>query len=53
MKRIKHLLDEARKLFPQSKNLQRQWVRKVQHLEDTGRHAKFTGGFRTRDEKWV
>lgn len=39
------LARESRKLF-NCRSLRRQWVSKTMWLEQTGKHARFTGGFK-------
>ena len=52
MDRIKELIRAARALYA-TKHLRRQWVRKTLMLEASGRHAKFTGGFTSRDAEFL
>lgn len=49
---IEILEKEAKILFPQSETLRIQWIKTTKELMDSGKHAKFTGGFEHSDAKW-
>lgn len=46
MRRVRKLLAQGRRLYPSCRVLRHQWVRKTMQLEDTGRHALLTGGWK-------
>jgi hypothetical protein len=43
---IKQMYVRAKELYPQSRRMQRTWVRQTFHLLQTGRHALLTGGWK-------
>lgn len=45
MSQLKVILKRSKELYPQSKSMRRQWVRKTVTLYESGRHALITGGW--------
>jgi hypothetical protein len=48
---LTELRHEGHQLYPNNVHLRQQWVEKTLCLELTGRHARFTGGFKRRESQ--
>ena len=44
---IREMIEQARRYYPNSRHLQRQWIRKSWWLLEQGKHALQTGGFKS------
>lgn len=44
--KIREIVSRGKELYPNSRNMRHQWVKKTMELMESGRHGLMTGGWR-------